>query len=245
MTFTDIWNNVINLAPGIGQIALRLACAMLIGIVVGLEREYTHRPAGLRTHILVALGACVVSVTGEALFTHYQALGATPDPARLSAQVITGVGFLGAGTIMKEGASVKGLTTAASVWAVACLGIASGFGYYSLALLGMVFIMITLTILEALQHRFIHVYSSDLHYTLETSDIAATLDRIQRNVQELDLEMSGLAAQKTPEGHRLSFRILFSGRKHKKQLQRFFDSLATAPEVGSLNQSENKTGSAV
>ena len=75
------------------QICMRLLCAMLVGMVIGTEREYTHRPAGMRTHILVALGACVVSIVGEMLFTQYNALGATPDPARLSAQVITGVGM--------------------------------------------------------------------------------------------------------------------------------------------------------
>ena len=101
MTWQEIWTEYINVDPGIVAIALRLGCAMLVGTLIGMEREYTHRPAGLRTHILVALGACVVSILGEMLFTHYHALGANPDPARLSAQVITGVGFLGAGTIMK------------------------------------------------------------------------------------------------------------------------------------------------
>ena len=83
------------------EIALRMLCAMLIGVVIGTEREYTHRPAGMRTHMLVSLGACAVMVTSQALFYQYRVYGATPDPARLSAQVITGVGFLGAGTIMK------------------------------------------------------------------------------------------------------------------------------------------------
>ena len=150
MTWQAFWDHYINLEPGVLEISLRLGCAMLVGLIIGIEREYTHRPAGMRTHILVALGACVVSIVGEMLFTQYNVTGATPDPARLSAQVITGVGFLGAGTIMKEGPTVKGLTTAASLWAVACLGLASGFGYYSLALLGMAFIMITLTLFEVL-----------------------------------------------------------------------------------------------
>ena len=114
MTWQTFWDTYINQSPGLTELALRLGCAMLVGLIIGIEREYTHRPAGMRTHILVALGACVVSIVGEILFTQYTSLGATPDPARLSAQVITGVGFLGAGTIMKEGPSVKGLTTAAS-----------------------------------------------------------------------------------------------------------------------------------
>lgn len=98
------------------EIGLRLVFAMILGLIVGIEREYTHRPAGMRTHILVALGSCVVMLTGHMIFAQYYPYGATPDPARLAAQVIAGVGFLGAGTIMRDGASVKGLTTAASLW---------------------------------------------------------------------------------------------------------------------------------
>ena len=91
MFWQEVWNRVMNTNPGLWDICLRLACAMLVGLVIGTEREYTHRPAGMRTHILVALGACVVSITGEIIFNHYNSLGAFPDPARLSAQVITGV----------------------------------------------------------------------------------------------------------------------------------------------------------
>ena len=107
MDWAKIWNDMVSMEPGLAEICLRLACAMLVGLVIGTEREYTHRPAGMRTHILVALGACVVAITSELLFHQYRQYGATPDPARLSAQVITGVGFLGAGTILREGAMVK------------------------------------------------------------------------------------------------------------------------------------------
>ena len=100
------------------QVCMRFLCAMVVGVVIGTEREYTHRPAGMRTHILVALGACAVMVTGQLIFVDYKPFGGTPDPARLAAQVITGVGFLGAGTILREGANVKGLTTAASLGAL-------------------------------------------------------------------------------------------------------------------------------
>ena len=83
------------LALGPLDIALRMFMAMLIGAVIGTEREYTHRPAGMRTHMLVALGACAVMTTSQLIFWQYRPYGATPDPARLSAQVITGLGFLG------------------------------------------------------------------------------------------------------------------------------------------------------
>ena len=240
MTWLEIWNEYINIAPGIGQIALRLACAMVVGIFIGLEREYTHRPAGLRTHILVALGACVVSMTGEILFTQYAALGATPDPARLSAQVITGVGFLGAGTIMKEGVNVKGLTTAASVWAVACLGIASGFGYYALAIVGMVFIFITLTAMEWLQHRLLRLNSNNISYVLETGDIVASLTHIHDVAQEQNLTITDLSAFPLENGHRITFRANYSGRHNKKHHQQFFDAIITAKETRLLQQSDGK-----
>lgn len=228
MTWNDIWNNFINMEPGIAQIALRLGCAMLVGIVIGLEREYTHRPAGLRTHILVALGACVASIMGEMIFLHYTA---NADPARLSAQVITGVGFLGAGTIMKEGVNVKGLTTAASVWAVACLGIAAGFGYYALSVLGMVFILLTLTVVEALQHRFIRGGGSEESYVLETEDITVALNQLQMITQTQQVTLMDLSARQIEGGHRLSFRVVFSGRRHKKHHTRFFSALAAAPGI--------------
>ncbi len=244
MNLSAIWNDYLNMEPGGLEILLRLGCAMLIGVVIGLEREFTHRPAGLRTHILVALGACVISITGEMLYHHYSALGASPDPARLSAQVITGVGFLGAGTIMKEGATVKGLTTAASVWAVACLGIAAGFGYYAPALFGLVLILITLTLLESLQHRLIHVSSYENSYILDTSDISASLERIHSAAQENQGTIYDLMAQRTEQGHSITFRAWFPGRRSKKHLQRFFDTLAAAPESTSIRQAD-KTGTAV
>ena len=234
MNWQEIWNTYLNMEPGLAEIALRLACAMLVGIVVGLEREFTHRPAGLRTHILVALGACAVSITGEMLFTHYSALGALPDPARLSAQVVTGVGFLGAGTIMKEGASVKGLTTAASVWVVACLGIASGFGYYALTLLGLVFIFVTLTIVENLQHRFINSSGSEETYVLESQDIATALNQIHTLAQVQHVMILDLSVQQTEDGHRISFRVVFTGRRHKKHHNRFFTALVAIPGVCSV-----------
>ena len=231
MTWQEIWNDIINMQPGIAGIALRLACAMLVGIVIGLEREFTHRPAGLRTHILVALGACVASVMGEMIFMN---MTANADPARLSAQVITGVGFLGAGTIMKEGASVKGLTTAASVWAVACLGIAAGFGYYALALLGMVFNFVTLTIVEALQHRFIRSGGSEESYVLETEDVSAALTQLYALAHSQNVLLTELSAQQTEGGHRIGFRAVFYGRRHKKHHSRFFTALIAIPGVRSV-----------
>ena len=220
----------------IWQICLRLLCAMIVGMVIGTEREYTHRPAGMRTHILVALGACAVMITGQLIFSQYREYGATPDPARLSAQVITGVGFLGAGTILREGANVKGLTTAASLWSVACLGIAAGAGYYVVALAGMVFIFVTLTIFELLQKAMVRNHKNTLEYCLETTDIAMALQAANRLADENSCELTGIKAEHLPnENYRLSFRAEFGRGNAKQRRSRFFEGLAAEEAVTSVS----------
>ena len=221
---------------GLDQICLRLLCAMLVGMVIGTEREYTNRPAGMRTHILVALGACAVMITGQLIFVQYKALGGNPDPSRLSAQVITGVGFLGAGTILREGTNVKGLTTAASLWAVACLGIAAGGGYYTVALAGMVFIFITLTIFEWIQTKLVGPGNHLHNYHLETSDISAGLSAIHTHAQKQRAEIRDMLTERLPDdSYRITFRAEIGGTRSKKRRQKLLESLAADPAVTSIH----------
>lgn len=112
------------------QVILRILLSICFGALIGMEREHAHRPAGLRTHILVCVGACLVMLTSEFTYNYYHQFSPNMDINRLGAQVISGIGFLGAGTIIRNGSSVKGLTTAASIWAVACIGLATGIGFY-------------------------------------------------------------------------------------------------------------------
>lgn len=241
MNWQEFYAQFIDVEPGIVAIALRLGCAMLVGLVIGMEREYTHRPAGLRTHILVALGACVVSILGEMLFRQYNTVGATPDPARLSAQVITGVGFLGAGTIMKEGVNVKGLTTAASVWAVACLGIAAGFGYYVLALMGMLFTFVTLTIFEALQRKLVHSRSVEDHYLVIAEDVEAALESIHAAASSPKISLFDLHVHSQNGVYRITFRAWFVGRRSEMYHTAFFAAMAKAESIISVtNTTESK-----
>lgn len=237
--FTDILDSF-RYDPGLAQICLRLLCAMAVGIVIGTEREYTNRPAGMRTHVLVALGACTVALTGQMLFSEYHAMGAAPDPARLAAQVITGVGFLGAGTILREGASVKGLTTAASVWTVACLGIAAGFGYYPIALCGMVFMLITLTILEFFQHHLPGRTTLRQDYRLECEDIAAALSVIDALGKTHHAHLQDILAQRTGLGHAVTFTAEFPGLGNRKRQARFFAALAATPGIGSVQEGSGR-----
>ena len=219
------------------DIALRFLCAMLVGLVIGTEREYTNRPAGMRTHILVALGACSVMIVGQVLFAHYSSMGATPDPARLSAQVITGVGFLGAGTIMREGTSVKGLTTAASLWSVACLGIAAGAGYYYVALVGMVLIFITLTLLEVVQNKLVGAHGDRCSYCLETNDVTIGLRVLHDCAKECRVEIGELLAEKADNGtFSITFHAELGGSRGAKRRHLLFEKLASHSGIISVYQ---------
>lgn len=161
------------------DIALRIILAMVIGGLIGWERESTHRPAGLRTHMLVCIGSAMVMLTGYNAF--YEFAGMTnPDPARMGAQVISGIGFLGAGTIMKEGFSIKGLTTAASLWAVACLGLAAGSGFYQGAILGTFATFFTLTIFEHLEKQVTGGKRTRIYVEIVCDDASKTLLHINR-----------------------------------------------------------------
>lgn len=138
------------------DILLRLGLAILAGGVIGYERETRRHPAGLRTHILVCVGACIVALIECLLvdqvygFSDAGQKGVTFTLGRLSAQVISGIGFLGAGTIITTKRNIAGLTTAASLWAVACIGIAAGMGLYGLAALGTGCTLIVLTVIKRL-----------------------------------------------------------------------------------------------
>jgi putative Mg2+ transporter-C (MgtC) family protein len=113
------------------DIAIRLAVAALLGSLIGFERERLMWSAGIRTHMLVSVGACLFTIVSAYGFMHATTLPhVVLDPSRIAAQVVTGVGFLGAGSILLRGQAVRGLTTAASIWSVAALGLAAGGGLY-------------------------------------------------------------------------------------------------------------------
>jgi len=133
-------------------IVFRLTLALICGGALGLERTSKRRAAGFRTHILVCIGSALVMMCGQFIFEN---IGGA-DPSRLGAQVISGIGFLGAGTILVTGAhQIKGLTTAAALWASACMGIAIGIGFYVGAILTAVFVLVVMAPLDLLQTRFL------------------------------------------------------------------------------------------
>nr|WP_320114235.1 MgtC/SapB family protein [uncultured Desulfuromonas sp.] len=134
---------------------LKLVLAFVAGTLIGIEREKHGRPAGLRTHILVCTGACLMMVVSEGVFFKFGHLSAEGvvrlDPGRIGAQIITGIGFLGAGVILKEGVSVRGLTTAACLWYVAGLGMAFGMGMFLIGAVATILALVALIGMKKLE----------------------------------------------------------------------------------------------
>lgn len=175
----------------IAQLMFRLLLAALFGALIGLEREHTHKPAGLRTHILVCVGACLVMLTSEYLYKMYHALSPNMDIARLGAQVISGIGFLGAGTIIRNGNSVTGLTTAASLWAVACIGLATGIGYYLGATIATIVIFLILAYCKTMYHTSEgHTLTSTFHIKMNYS--SELLDKIKDKITKSDISINNV-----------------------------------------------------
>ena len=145
------WLTLVNVLKtfNMASVMVRIFLAMLLGGFIGMEREKSRRPAGFRTHILVCVGACMTALIG--LFVWYE-MGDITDPLRIAAQVISGIGFLGVGTILvKEHDHITGLTTAAGLWTTAAIGIACGYGFYIAAFVGTLVVAITSAILFKLE----------------------------------------------------------------------------------------------
>jgi putative Mg2+ transporter-C (MgtC) family protein len=137
---------------------LRLALAAALGAAIGLERELREREAGLRTHLLVALGSALFTIVGAYGFHDFLVSGGNvvrTDPTRIAAQIVTGIGFLGAGAIIRQGLSVRGLTTAATLWVVAAVGLATGAGYYSGAVIATALVLIALWPLRVIAYKVV------------------------------------------------------------------------------------------
>ena len=134
------------------QMIVRLLFAALLGGVVGIERELHEKAAGFRTHILVCIGSCVIMLTSMHLFDVYNGI-ASVDPGRIAAQVVSGIGFLGAGTIIRSRVSVAGLTTAASLWSIAGVGLAVGSGLFIMSAFATVLILSSLLVLSKVHDK--------------------------------------------------------------------------------------------
>lgn len=175
---------------------LRLSLAALLGGVIGIEREMREHEAGLRTHLIVAVGSCLFTLVSAYGFRDFLVEGdltVRADPTRIAAQIVTGIGFLGAGTILRQGMSVRGLTTAATLWAVAAIGLTAGAGYYSAALVTTAIVLVSLWPLRiAMQRLFGRQHERRLAVGLaesaNTAGVVETLERLGVQVSSYSVE---------------------------------------------------------
>lgn len=176
------------------EILLRLVVSAMLGFIIGLERERQNQPAGLRTHMILVSGATLAMTLSINLAIQFHPLVPTGDPSRLAAQVISGIGFLGAGAILRFGTSIKGLTTATSLWTMAVVGLMVGAGYYLTGIAATLFLLFILTLLNQIEKRLIPVQKI-FHLLIEVQDrpgvvteIRSKLAHSQRIIHRLGVE---------------------------------------------------------
>jgi putative Mg2+ transporter-C (MgtC) family protein len=177
------------------DIALRLLLAAVLGAVIGFEREIHDHPAGMRTHLLVALGSAIFTVVSIYGFGD----PAVADPSRVAAQIVTGIGFLGAGAIIKYGTSVRGLTTAASLWATAAVGMAVGAGWWILAAVSSAIVVVSLWPLNVVLNRIRRKGPHPIRVRLHASKLDA-LGEVTRALAGRRVEIGEINTERLGKG---------------------------------------------
>lgn len=207
-------------------VAVRIFAAVIIGGILGLERGMKNRPAGLRTYMLVCVGACVIMLTNQYIFQMY----GTGDPVRMGAQVVSGIGFLGAGTIIVTRRNqIKGLTTAAGLWSAAGVGLALGVGFYEAAVVGTLAVFFVMTLLQKMDNK-LHRRSRQLEAYIELSTIS--LGDFLRTMRESDIEVSDVqreSGEEESEGTRAYIATLKG--KTRKNHQELMEKVLEIPGV--------------
>lgn len=194
------------------EIVARVVLAATLGGAIGLERELREREAGLRTHLLVSLGAALFTLVSAYAWTDWHfsnAEGIVFDPTRIAAQIVTGVGFLGAGAIIRQGLTVRGLTTAATLWAVAAIGMAAGAGYYSAAVLTTGVVLISLWPLRILAFRlFVRIRPEERALEIELPS-GASAQPVLAAVEEFGAKVESLHLERSRDGLLVVMRAAF------------------------------------
>lgn len=196
-------------------IGLKLLLAMACGGAIGFERELSRKAAGLRTNVLICMGAALYMIVSR----HISAGAPYTDPARLAAQVVAGIGFIGAGVIIQSRGSVIGLTTAATIFLVGAVGIAIGEGLFGLALFSTVLVIIVLVFLRKLESAVIK-RKRIFHYVLTTTDPSRLLEDALTLFEKERVHLEDFAVKDVPDGkHEVKFSVLTSIDKNRRLLQ--------------------------
>ncbi|MCJ7696268.1 MAG: MgtC/SapB family protein [Anaerolineaceae bacterium] len=192
------------------QIILRLLIAAGLGAIIGIERERDNQPAGLRTHMILVVGAALAMC----LSINLSFIG-EGDPARLAAQVVSGIGFLGAGAILRYGFNVKGLTTATTLWSMAIVGLAIGYGYYLIGVITTAIMLLTLTLVNVIEKKFVR-NNVTRYITIQSSDRSGMVKTIRKVVNKLTENVLTFTIQKNVKNKRLRISITAHVRKGEK-----------------------------
>jgi len=196
------------------QILLKILLAALLGGIIGLERELAHKEAGLRTNILISMGAALFTVLSMEI-----ARGVSgSDPARVAAQIVTGVGFLGAGAIIQARFAVHGLTTAATIWTMAAIGMTVGVGRYFVAFMVTLAVVVILTLFRTLATR-LQPGTRDTAYRIHTKDDPGILMEIKKTIHEQGIRTASLKLHRRREAYELEVLLRASHAKHRGFLE--------------------------
>jgi putative Mg2+ transporter-C (MgtC) family protein len=213
----------------ISVISIRLLIALVIGIIIGMEREMQHKAAGLRTSVLICLGSTIFTLSSIGFAT----IGTNVDPSRIAAQIVTGIGFLGAGTIIQTRGSVHGLTTAATIWVMSALGVSVGFGSYAMAIIGAVLAVIVLNAFQLVEHA-VKGKKTTCTYILKVTDTGPALSLIMQALQQSPSEVKEYRITHEGTHHMVTFNFT---EKDADQM-RMAQELAKTPGVIQINSEQ-------
>ncbi len=214
------------------QIILRILLGAALGAVIGFERERDNQPAGLRTHMILVVGATLAMVLSINLGYLYARPGTPADPARLAAQVISGIGFLGAGAILRYGYNVKGLTTATSLWTMAIVGLAVGAGYYLIGVVTTAIMLVVLGLLRIIENRWVRT-SVSRFISIQAEYHKGVVKNVRQLVNEFTDDLISFNIQKHVKDKRLRIQVV-ARISRDQTLEELIDALSDIDGVRSL-----------
>lgn len=218
------------ISPTSAEILLKLLIAFMLSLIIGIEREIIHKPAGIKTHCLICISSTLVMSIGTYMYNLY---GLAIDPSRLPAQILAGIGFVGAGTIIREGFTVRGITTAASLLAMTCVGLAVGVGYYEGAIYTTLFIFLILCFTSPVQTVISKTRKLSL-FTITANKTKGAVAEIQNLFEENNLEVLNIKQLKASDGSEnmlFKFLVRINNSKLKENLISAICSLPYVKEV--------------
>lgn len=209
------------------EILLRIGLSLVLGGVIGFERERDNQPAGLRTHMILVIGACLAMI----LSINMGVISGN-DPARIAAQVISGIGFLGAGAILRYGFNVKGLTTATTLWTMAIVGLVLGAGYYWVAIISTVLMLIVLAVLDQIVKNHVRV-NVVRNIVVDLHDRKSVIREVRKTIQSLADKVMAYSIQKSVKNKHLRLEVT-ARFKNREKLEDLVEELSEIDGVRAL-----------